>query len=119
LLEAQVRLAQNAEVRKDLDECQLKGSERFLILQKAKPDDVTLSQVYVHMERGEGIRKALTLSLDKTGIAAERKLSVIESFDPMDASNLAKALLGMAARWQVPNQPETPDPLPAASGMGT
>jgi hypothetical protein len=119
-LEEQVRLRQREDAERALKSCELKGTDKFLMLAKIRPDDVSLGSVYVHLETAGGIRKALSLSLDKTALAAEKKLTVIDSFDPADASNLAKSLLGMTMRVKLPSVTEEQSgPLSETSGSAS
>ncbi len=98
-LEGQVRANRRAEVVGYLNECQIKpGPERFVALRDARVDHVNPGQVYSYLETLDGARRAIRLSLVKTGKSEEQANALIERLDFRDASNLALALVRFAER---------------------
>jgi hypothetical protein len=115
-LESQIRSNQNDAVRKNLEECKIAGEARFLLLQKHKLEQVGIGHVYAYLDTSDGIKRALRRSLDKAGKSNETIGEILKKLNPLDASNLARALLGMEERIIAIGQEPKPGPLSETSG---
>ncbi len=101
-IESTVRANRRAELTGYLTECKIAGAERFVALRDARPDSVTIAQVWSYLETLDGARKAIRLSLIKAGKSEEQANVLIERLDFPDAANLALALVRFAERREKP-----------------
>lgn len=114
IVEEAVRANTRAELKGYLDECQVRGMDRFTALRDARPDSVNFNQVYAYTETLGGARKVALVSLKSSGMSDEKARETVERFDFMDLSNLAKALLRFSKRLRPYDDPKSggEDPLP-------
>ncbi len=111
-IESTVRANRRAELTGYLTECKITGAERFVALRDARPDSVTIAQVWSYLETLDGARKAIRLSLIKVGKSEEQANALIERLDFPDAVNLALALIRFAERREKPAKDGTKDESP-------
>lgn len=109
VFEGVVRANRKASFKAMLDECGLKGVERFAALKNERPDEVYAQDVMNYLRTHDGMNRALSKSLEKAGRSAEQIAKIVPQFDFLDGVNLAHAVFGFQDRTE--KGAETSDPL--------
>jgi hypothetical protein len=94
VLESAVREHMAAVTRELSDECQMVGQARFEKLREAASMPVTMSHVDALLHTERFARKALELSLARSGKKGRDAEAVIDHLDPWQAGDLARVLVG-------------------------
>ena len=92
-LETQVRVNNKAKLRQQLDECKIIGADRFMAIRGAETLEIDPGDVSNYAITYDGARRALGISLAKSGKTTEQAGVVIGKLSHPFASRLARVLL--------------------------
>lgn len=97
-IEMKVRSMTRGKLKGYLDESNLQGRDRFAALRDADPDTVTQNAVYHYLGTRRGAIDAIVVAATAAGMSASEADDFARGYDIVDATNLARYLVGFEKR---------------------
>ncbi len=111
-LETAVKTRRRETINALLNEAEIKGNDRFIILRNELMPEVRMRDVEEYLGTRVGASQALTLSLAKAAVSPDDAKEIIGKLQIIDADLLARILIGFVTIE--PKKPaDNPDDAPA------
>jgi hypothetical protein len=108
-LENTVRQRAVARAKVLLDECGIKGQDRFVALARVEQQEVSIYDVDALLNCHDGAKRALALALRRAGTDAAQVDPIVSKYDIISAIDLARELVGFKVR-EKPKTESNADP---------